>query len=218
MSTSPEASALAIIFKKVRNRFRDFLQTHGSTKTKQGLWDEEFENGRWDCLDITTDDCVYPQLEKWTRGGSILDLGCGSGNTASELNFDAFSQYTGVDISEAALAKARERSELNGRTSKCRFVQGDVVSYQPTQKVDVVLFRESIYYIKRPQVQAVLTRYAQWLTDDGVVIVRIWNGKGKLKIFAEIIEDNFRVIDEHRNNESGAIVLVFRSRNHAERN
>lgn len=209
---------MVITVKKVKDRFRDYLQTHGSTKTKQGLWDEEFANGRWDCLDSTEGDCVYPILEKWARGGSILDLGCGSGNTANELNLDAISAYTGVDISEAALAKARERTEQNGRTSKCRFVQGDVVTYQPSQKVDVLLFRESIYYIKRPQVRAVLTRYAQWLNEGGVFIARIWNGKGKLRVFAELIENEFQVVDEFREEASGAIVFVFRRGKSVEKN
>lgn len=201
---------MAVTVRKVRDRFRDLLQTHGSPRTKQRLWDAEFANGRWDCLDATAGDCVYGPLEKWIRGGSILDLGCGSGNTANELNMGAFQEYTGVDISEAALAKARAKTEQNGRTLKCRFVPGDVVNYQPERKMDVILFRESIYYIKKPQVKAVLLRYAQWLTEDGVFVVRIWNGRGKLREFVDIIEDNFQIIDEYRHEVSGTMVLVFR--------
>ena len=44
----------------------------------------------------------------------------------------------------------------NGRAHKCRFLQGDVVSYEPSQKADVILFRDSIYYIKHRQLMTVL--------------------------------------------------------------
>lgn len=209
---------MAITLRRVKDRFRDLLQTHGSSKTKQRLWDEEFSNGRWDILDTTTDDCVYERIERWAKGGSILDLGCGSGNTANELEIGAFREYIGVDISESALSKARARTEGNGRASKCQFLQGDVVKYVPTQKANVILFRESIYYIKRPQVKAVLTRYAQWLDEGGVFIVRIWNGHGKLKGYTELIEDHFHVLDEYRHQESGTVILVFRCHNKAENN
>lgn len=202
---------MAVIVRKVRDRFRDLLQTHGSPAIKQKLWDEEFANGRWDHLEATANDCVYSRIERWAQKGSILDLGCGSGATANELTNDAFREYTGVDISEVALAKAKKRTVENGRASKCHFMQGDVVHYVPKQKVDVILFRESVYYIKRPQLKAVLTRYAQWLTSDGVFIVRIWNEHGKLKGHTELIENNFEVLDQYRHKESGTAVLVFRA-------
>jgi SAM-dependent methyltransferase len=196
--------------RKVKDRFRDLLQTHGSSKTKQRLWDSEFTKGRWDCLDTTTEDCVYSLLEKWAKGGSILDLGCGSGSTSNELAESAFSEYTGVDISEVAIVKAQERTLENGRGHKCRFLQGDVVNYQPGQRADVILLRDSVYYIKRPQIKAVLKRYSKWLTEEGVFIVRIWNGRGKLREFVDIIEKNFDVVEEYRHEESGAVVVVFR--------
>lgn len=201
---------MAVLVRKVRERFRDLMQVHGSAKAKQHLWDTEFANGRWDCLDSTANDCVYSRLERWVKGGSILDLGCGSGSTANELNDNSFGEYIGVDISEVAVEKARKRSEENGRGSKCHFVQGDVISFVPAQKADVILFRDSIYYINRNQVKAVLMRYAQWLTKEGVFIVRIWNGRGKLREFANVIQNNFDIVEEYRHEESGTMVLVFR--------
>jgi len=205
---------MLVLIRKARDRFRDLLQTHGSAKTKQRLWDTEFAGSRWDCLHTTTNDCVYSQLERWVKGGGILDLGCGSGNTANEMGENAFSEYTGVDISEVAVAKAQERTKENGRGHKCRFVQGDVIKYEPTENVDVILFRDSIYYIKRPQIRAVLERYSKWLKKDGVFIVRIWDGRGKLKEFVKAIEKNFDIAEEYRHDESGTVVLVFRC--HAE--
>jgi SAM-dependent methyltransferase len=189
---------------------RDLLQTHGSGETKRRLWDAEFGKGRWDCLDTTADDCVYSRIEKATLGGSILDLGCGSGSTANELRADAYSEYVGVDISSVAIDKALKRTKENGRAHKCRFLRADVVNYEPAQEFDVVLFRDSIYYIKRSRIRATLMRYSQWLKPDGAFIVRIWDGRGKLREFAEIIKRNFDVVEEYRHEESGALVLVFK--------
>jgi len=200
------------LVRRVRDRFRDLLQTHGSSGTKQKLWDEEFANGRWNCLDTTTNDCVYPRIESASRGGSILDLGCGSGSTANELDESSYRDYTGVDISEVALDKARRRTEENGRGEKCRFIQGDVMTYTPDKQFDVVLFRDSIYYIKRPRIKATLMRYAHWLKDSGVFIVRIWDGRGKLRQFIEILESHFDIVEGYRHEESDAVVLVFKCR------
>jgi SAM-dependent methyltransferase len=153
---------------------------------------------------------VYSRIEKAAHGGSILDLGCGSGSTANELDEESYGEYVGVDISEVAIAKAQKRTEANGRVHKCRFLQGDVTGFEPTKKFDVILFRDSIYYIKRPLVLATLMRYSQWLREGGVFIVRIWDGRGKLKEFADIIKRNFDIVEEYKHQESGAVVLVFR--------
>ena len=209
-----EVGYMAKLLRKVRDKMRDLLQTHGPRATKQRLWDTEFAKGRWDVLDTTVDDCVYARIERSAKGGSILDLGCGSGSTANELDVDSYREYIGVDISEVAIVKAQKRTEANGRAHKCKFLQGDVTAFKPAKQFDVILFRDSIYYIKRPQVKATLMRYAQWLREGGVFIVRIWDGRGKLKEFAEVIKRNFDIVEEYQHQESGAVVLVFKC--HAE--
>lgn len=203
---------MTVLASKVRNKVRALIQTYGSAGSKQKLWDEDFANGRWDCLDTTINDCVYSRIERVSRGGSILDLGCGSGSTANELDGSSYSDYTGVDISEVALDKARKRSEQNGRGEKCRFVQGDVVTYTPDKHFDLILFRDSIYYIKRQRIKATLLRYAHWLKDSGVFIVRIWNGRGKLSQFVEILEGDFEIVEQYCHEDSDTVVLVFKCR------
>jgi SAM-dependent methyltransferase len=201
---------MAELLRKVHDRMRDLLQTHGTSFTKQRLWDTEFAKGRWDPLDTTADDCVYSRIERSANGGSILDLGCGSGSTANELDGNSYGEYIGVDISEVAIARAQRRTEANGRAHKCKFLRGDVTAYVPMKQFDVILFRDSIYYIKRPQIIATLMRHSQWLREGGVFVVRIWDGRGKLKEFADIISRNFDIVEEYQHQESGAVVLVFR--------
>jgi len=196
----------------VQNKIRAFLQAYGTPKVKGRLWDAEFSGGRWDNLDTTPDDCVYRYVEKSANGGSILDLGCGSGSTANELDTNTYRDYTGVDISDAAISKARSRTEQNERAVKNRFFRSDVASYVPTQRFDVILFRDSIYYIPRANIKATLDRYSKYLKPCGVFIVRMWDGGGKHKAIADMIESNFNIVDKFFSEHPNAVVLVFQHR------
>jgi 2-polyprenyl-3-methyl-5-hydroxy-6-metoxy-1,4-benzoquinol methylase len=198
---------------------RGFLASYAPTSVKKLFWDREFSSGDWDFLDNTADDCVYQHLEKYARKGSILDLGCGPGNTANEVASDAYHTYVGLDISEAALEKARRRTEANGRSEKNFFVQGDFLTYTPTQSFDVILFRESLYHVPMGKIKPVLDRFANFVRDDGVLMVRlntIDNGKRKHRPTAMlgIVEREFNVIERTEYAKGGATVVVFRPKAH----
>ena len=60
-------------------------------------------------------------------------------------------------------------------------------------------------------------RYSKWLSEDGVFIVRIWDGQGKLRKFVTMIEKNFDIAEEYRHKNSGTVVLVFRCHSDAKR-
>src|SRR5260370_34756182 len=98
---------------KMRNVIRGLLQRYASANVKRYLWDNEYRRGWWNCLDVMADDCLYPSVEKHAKNGSILDLGCGPGTTGNELNAAKYLFYTGVDISDVAIDKARKRTEKN---------------------------------------------------------------------------------------------------------
>ena len=193
---------------------RGLLKRVGPTQTKKVLWDEEFLSGHWDFIDNTLGDCVYPYLEAYAKKGGILDLGCGPGNTANELAREAYETYMGVDISAAALEKARKRTEENGRGAQNRFEVGDFLSYEPTDSFDVILFRESMYHVRVGKVKGMLRHYERFLKEGGVFIVRmrIAQGKHRLHTMVEIIECEYEVAEKHVDGGSGAMVIVFRPR------
>ena len=197
---------------------RGLLKRYGPSKIKMVLWDQEFSGSHWDFIDNTVGDCVYPHLEKYLKNGSILDLGCGPGNTANELDASTYRTYVGVDISEAALTKATRRTRENGRTEKNRFVCADFVSYVPTQQFDVILFRESMYHVPTGKVKATFDRFSKYLRDGGVFIVRMntSDGQGGLKhrltSMVDVMEAEFDVIEKCQYGESGPTVIVFRPR------
>ncbi len=197
---------------------RGLVKRYGPSRIKMRLWDQEFSGTHWDFIDNTAGDCVYSYLEKYLENGGILDLGCGPGNTANELAETAYTTYVGVDISEAALAKATRRTKENGRAGKNSFACSDFLGYRPTQEFDVILFRESMYHVPLGKVKALLEQFSKYLKDDGVFIVRmnITDGKGSLKprlaAAIEIMETDFDVVEKNQHGESGPTVIVFRPR------
>lgn len=208
---------MQIIDRSVRF-MRGVLLSYGPESMKRRVWDAEYTKNKWHFADNTSGDCVYVHLEKFSRGGDILDLGCGSGNTATEMANDAYKTYIGVDISEAALAKAAERSKECGREFKNSFACSDFLGYQPSGKFDVILFRESLYHVPLGKVKVVLDKYAPYLKSDGVLIVRLFAGsrenlKSKYRPTAmlSIVESEFDVIEKRQYTDPGLpTVIVFR--------
>ncbi len=200
------------------------LKSYGPSHIKRLLWDKEYSGTKWNFADNTAGDCVYPFLEKYIANGSILDLGCGSGNTATELAITAYKTYVGVDISTAALSKAERRTLKSGRADKNSFAQGDFLSYVPSQQFDVILFRESLYHIPLGRLKSVLERYSKYLRDGGVFIVRLKTSdskgssstKHRPTAMVGIIEADFDVAEKSEYRELGTTVVAFRAK-HAKR-
>ena len=204
--------------RRIARFVRGFLLSYGPSNIKRRFWDKEYSEEKWSFAYNTVGDCVYSHLERHAANGSILDIGCGSGNTATELSATAYQTYLGVDISEAALAKARKRSAETGRQDKNRFECSDFLTYTPTGQFDVILFRESMYHVPLGKVNATLDRYSVYLKDGGVFIVRLFaasleSSKSKYRPTAMlgIMESEFDVIEKCQYEESGRpTVIVFR--------
>lgn len=198
-----------MLWKKVRNVWRAFLQARGSSRSKRQLWNGEFAGGRWDYIDHTPEDFVYQFLEKYAKGGSILDLGCGSGNTGNELKQESYHDYTGVDISDVAIERAKVRSLERGREEKNHYLQSDLDAFRPDGYYDVILFRESLFYVPLSKIKSLLDRQAAHLTADGVFIVRMYD-RVKYRKIVELIERNFDVVEAASPAHAATILMVFR--------
>src|SRR5690349_15908912 len=61
------------------------------------------------------------------RHRSVLDLGCGTGANAVYLAEQGF-DVVGVDFTQLALARARERAREAGVEKNCTFVHGDLTA------------------------------------------------------------------------------------------
>ena len=197
------------IARKIRNVIRGRLLRWGGPVVKRFIWNREFGKGRWDCLHNSEGNPVYPFIEKYARRGTILDLGCGTGNTANELNFESYTSYLGVDVSDVAVEKAIARTDENKRKAKARFILADITSYVPDSSFDLIVFRESIYYNPIGKVAGLLRRYAAFLKPDGAILVCI-SDRIPYRGYLEVIESEFQVIEKYAPEESQFAIDVFR--------
>jgi SAM-dependent methyltransferase len=194
---------------RVKNAWRGAVQRWGFPSMKRRLWNQEFATGRWDAIERTPGDMVYPFVEKYCRGGSLLDLGCGSGNTGCELAANSYEEYTGVDISDVAIEKARLKSQECQRGQKNHYIQADISSYVPAKTYDAILFRESIYYLPRTQINATLERYSRCLTGNGVIIIR-WHARNVAEGQLKLIGGHLKTIEYYSPDPAGPVVVIFR--------
>jgi SAM-dependent methyltransferase len=194
---------------KVENALRGLLQRYGTEPIKRRLWNRQYAQGRWKCLDTMATDCVYPHLEGHARNGSILDLGCGPGAVRNELKAEAYCTYTGVDICDLAVEKARSRTVANRRADKNVYFQSDIFSYVPQQQYDVIFFGDSIYYFPHQQIAEMLERYSNYLKPNGVFIVRSWLLKDRHRTIIHNIESAFDVVEKRLYHNAALCVIVF---------
>jgi len=185
------------------------LKRCGPSFLRARIWDKEFNSGQWDYLDSTKDDYIYGYLQNYAAGGKILDMGCGSGNTGTELPYDSYSTYDGIDISTSAVRRAEKRSEMQGRQQKNRYFIGDILTFTPDEMYDVILFRESMHYFSTRKVVKILGQYKKHLTDTGVFVVRLCDRLRYWEILS-VIRKRFRVLGEHPHPTTNAIIVIFR--------
>ena len=151
-------------------------------------WDLQYFCGYWNYIDGIPEPALANTINANLKGGSILDLGCGTANTVAILA--GYTSYQGVDLSNVALRKARRRYA----NAKNRFVAADIVEFQPRDRFDVIVLSEVIYYIALDEVCEVLRRYQASLKEGGVFVMRIWDARLKGD-FIRVISENFDIIE-----------------------
>src|SRR3989344_6515800 len=111
-------------------------------------WDRQFAAGKWDRLqegqantaEIARFILEYANAKRKTI--RVLDVGCGNGGLARLITGDPSIAYTGIDISETAIATAR------AATPEGRFIVAD--AEHPPEDLgvfDVLVFSELLYYL-----------------------------------------------------------------------
>jgi len=106
------------------NPIHALCKRYGPPFLKRKIWDREFSSGKWGTGDLA--DChsaIIPVLEKYARGGNILDLGCGWGKTGLVLDPSTYSEYLGVDISDVAVDRGNELCSLHGRGERTGWLE-----------------------------------------------------------------------------------------------
>jgi len=196
----------------LRKVMHGFLKRFGSTRLKQHLWNNEYERGEWNGprTDLVSPraDSVFGVIERFLRQGDILDLGCGDGEVGLKLA-SRYRRYVGVDISDVAVRKALSKvPRAAGRSHAVRFLVDDIKTFVPDMQFSVILFRESLYYLPRGDIEPVLLRYCHYLAERGVLIVRL-HDRHKFKGIVQLIDRRFAVIERHCPEGAETVILVF---------
>jgi SAM-dependent methyltransferase len=116
-----------------------------------------------------------PSLELIARAGAtpasdIIDIGGGASRLVDALLSRGFAHLTVLDLSEAALAKARAR--LGADVPKVRWIAADVTTWQPNVRYDVWHDRAAFHFLTEPEAQrAYIDRLKLALRASGHAII-----------------------------------------------
>jgi 2-polyprenyl-3-methyl-5-hydroxy-6-metoxy-1,4-benzoquinol methylase len=179
-----------------------FLTRFCGSTLRRYVFDAGYESGKWQLLDKDHSDEMVRKVEEYSRGGRILDMGCGTGILASRLNLKSFSYYRGIDISVHALKLAQKRANEH-----ICFEQGCLQSYVCHDLFNVIIFEESLYYIPFRRLK-VLRRSAKQLLPGGFFIVTISDPQ-RFAGMIEMIRKHFHIIEDRCFTDSERHLMVF---------
>jgi tRNA (uracil-5-)-methyltransferase TRM9 len=118
-------------------------------------------------------------LEAIPPEASVLDLGCGNGGVAAELQRRGFrGRYVGMDFSAELLRDAIE--SVQG-AANFEFIQAELSEFSQRlsgvsgQKFDFVLCFASLHHVPSEEMQlSFLKQVAGWLAPDGQFTLSVW--------------------------------------------
>jgi 2-polyprenyl-3-methyl-5-hydroxy-6-metoxy-1,4-benzoquinol methylase len=171
-------------------------------------WEQEYLEGRWDHMKKLSQLGRYAMIAGYLhflkQQGSILDVGCGEGILLDKLCPQWYSRYVGIDISQAAIDIARQK-----QTDKAFFLRTDAENYIPTEKFDVIVFNESLYYFKNPF--DTMELYIRNLKKSGIMIIGTYISSQRAMAILKKIKSKYILLDEAKiqHEKSTFICSVF---------
>ena len=145
----------------------------------------------WEYLGDLSELARYAVIAGYVRRlrprASVLDVGSSNGVLAEELKHDVH-LFRGIEYDAASVQKANER-----RIAAAEFLVADANTYVTADKFDVIVFNETLYYLRDP-IQ-LLHRYARCLRPDGILIVSNFVARNLLR-FPKEIGRHFEVIEQ----------------------
>ena len=112
------------------------------------------------------------------NGGTVLDLGCGTGRVSLPLAREGL-EVVGVDISKAMLDRATFRRELedDGTASRLSFVQANMVNFDLGRQFGTVLvpYRSFQMLLTREEQRTCLTSIRAHLEEGGAAAIDLFD-------------------------------------------
>ncbi|MFI5545991.1 class I SAM-dependent methyltransferase [Streptomyces sp. NPDC051815] len=135
-------------------------------------------------------------------GARVLDVGSGTGRPTAEALARAGCAVTGIDVSAAMVALARER------VPQARFEQADVRTYTPERAgFDAVCAFFPLLVMDQPEVADALGRMASWVAPGGYFVMATvpgdirrldieWMGH-EVTVSSLSTEDHLALLEDH---------------------
>lgn len=198
MPSAPSLQPLARLARPVKALVRPFPRLNAA------LWNAQYRLGIWDYLDAETDG-LEPLLlaQRYTPHPAILDMGCGT-STNLRLAPGTYRRYHGVDISGKAIARARALARPG-----CTFEVADILRYETSERYDVILLREVLYYLPEQALGGFLRRVADWLNPGGKIIIQMWSPGTHAGAIAAIRDCGLPIQQETARQSGGGDERVF---------
>ena len=153
-------------------------------------WDREYQSGHWDFLgrlDSLGGLASVLGYCQFLEPASILDVGCGAGLLAKKLKVLPYKSYLGVDLSAEAIAQAAPVAD-----ARTAFAVAEAGDFHSDRRFDLIIFSQIMNYIPDPD--AMLARYARYLTPQGRIIVSLYN-TGRTRAAWSLMEKTMTVED-----------------------
>jgi trans-aconitate methyltransferase len=174
----------------------------GPKRLRSLSFDEKYVSGSWSFNSDSPD--LAQVVTKYSGGGHILVLGCGTCPIINDLAPSSYETLHGVDLSEEAISRARARA-----TERTSFETGDMADYRCARKYDVILFSDSLNYLPRRSREHVLRRYRECLNQNGRIVVTIAQPQRYADIL-ELLREKFSVDLDRALDGDERRVVVFR--------
>ncbi len=158
--------------------------------------DAEYRSGHWDTFfgpeEKPRYDALVQLIARVHSSPRLLDVGCGSGRLATLLFPDRVSHYTGLDLSDEGLQRARSL----GLPASATFLHADFETWPSTadSAFDLIVFNESLGYARDPA--RVARTFAALLAPGGSLIVSYYRSGNHEAIWRRLYRD-FTFTDEN---------------------
>lgn len=112
---------------------------------------------------------VWSFCRRLAPGGSILEIGCGDALLHDFLDPALYSHFTGVDISEVAIARTKPLW-----SAKTEFIASDAEIFTPARKYDLIVFNEVLEYFTNPL--DLVRRYEPFANEGAHFVISMFAG------------------------------------------
>ncbi len=117
---------------------------------------------------------------KVPKTAKIIDVGGGDSFLTEHLLDEGYQDITILDISEAALIKAKQR--LGGRAEKVKWIVADAATFTPTEKYDFWHDRAAFHFLTQEnEISKYLHTVQQSINPTGILVIGTFSKQGPQK-------------------------------------